>query len=91
MATAKDLLELLLANSAISIGIKHAEGALKILAGKEHVLLEGSRDELSVIDTTVTIDVCSTKHVSHIWLLKMENLRDILHSRLKLLESQETI
>ena len=91
MASSKDKPELLLGHSAIVICIKHAEGALKILSGEEQVLLEGSCNKLGVVNASISICVCRVEHLADIRLIKVENLGDILHASLELLERQESI
>lgn len=53
--------------------------------------MEGCRDELCVVNSTVSVDVGSAEHIPHIRLFKMEDLRDILHASFKLVEGEEAI
>ena len=89
--SAEDQLELFLAHRAVAIRVEHAERALKILAREEHVLLEGGRDELSVVDAPVTVDVRRAEHFPHVGLLQVENRSDFLHTSIKLFQCQESI
>ena len=91
VSTTEDLLQLFLAHSAVAVDIKHAEGSFEILARQKHVFLESCRDELSVVDATISVRICGREHFTHVWLLQVEDRADLLHASLEFIEREEAI
>ena len=67
------------------------EGAREIRPREENILLEGSRNELSIVYSAIFILICSPKHLIDFWGVQIKNLADIIHARFQLLYLEQAI
>lgn len=91
MAIAKDLLELLSADRTITVFVEHLESHPQVLSRQEQILLEGSSEELRVVDLPVSVRISRPEDRPDIRLSHIEDGRDLLHARLQLAERQDAI